>query len=121
MFDAPVCRFLTECVACGQGEEGWNRIREKFDRELRTPRMEAYEAMASRLENTIQVCRTALEGKPHLEFLFNNLCESAAITDVLACHPNPEFRSLLQDVCICMDTEGQQLLDLMDDDEEDVF
>ena len=42
--------------------------------------------------------RKALEGKPHLEFLFNGLCASRALTDVIACSPDPQFRKLFQDI-----------------------
>lgn len=97
--DKLVHHFLTDCVLVAQEDNGWEAVKERFDRELRQPRMELYENLAVWLENLIQVCRVAFEGKPHLEFLFNSLCESPAITDVLACAPNPEFRSLLQDVC----------------------
>lgn len=117
--DEPVRSFLTDCVLSAQGENGWETVKERFDRELRQPRMEAYENLAVWLGNLIQVCRAALEGKPHLEFLFNSLCESPAITDVLACNPNPEFRRLLQDVCFNPAAAERQLLELLEEEEEE--
>lgn len=117
--DVPVRRFLTDCVACSQGEDGWSRVKEKFALELHAPRMKAYEELALCLENAIRVCRAALDGKPHLEFLFNILSESAAITDVLACHPNTEFQCLLRDVYVCADSEDERLTLLFGDEEEE--
>lgn len=117
--DESVCRFLVESVNCGQVENSWELVREKFDRELRIPRQQAYDDLAVQLDNMIRVCRAALAGKPHLEFLFNNLCESPAIADVLACQSDPEFRNLLQDVCFCADTAGEQLMELLGNDEEE--
>ena len=71
--------------------------------------MKAYDTLAQQLSNLIAVCRRALEGKPHLEFLFNGLCASRAMTDVLACSPDPQFRKLFQDISFDPDASAREL------------
>ena len=62
------------------------------------PRMNAYKTLSQQISALISVCRKALEGKPHLEFLFNGLCASRALTDIISCSPDPQFRKLFQDI-----------------------
>ena len=77
---------------------GMDALKTQFDQVLKEPRMKAYDTLAQQLSNLISVCRKALADQPHLEFLFNGLCASRAMTDILACSPYPQFRKLFQDI-----------------------
>ena len=92
--DALVRQFFAECIPLAvRGDV--EQIKQKFSLQLRQPRMEAYGRLETQLANLIWVCRTALAGKPHLGFLFNGLCSSREMTDIVACSPGQEFRQLL--------------------------
>ena len=97
--DRPARCFLLDCVPyVAQASDGMEVLRCRFDRQLKEPRMQAYARLSQQLSNLIAVCRTALEGKPHLEFLFNGLCASRALADIIACSADPQFRNLLRDI-----------------------
>jgi len=114
--DIPVHRFLLDCLPLAMEEDGWERIRSRFARELKEPRTQTYAALSHTLENLIATCRAGLEGKPHLEFLFNSLCDSESLSDLLS---TPQFRALLQDVCFDNEGEALRLLELVDGPHEE--
>ena len=127
--DRPARQFLLDCalLAVSGSEE---QIKDHFNQNLRQPRMDAYSSLAAQLSNLITVCRTALEGKPHLEFLFNGLCSSQAVADIIACSPGKEFRELFQDISFHADTAAGRLMSQLrdyddtareSDDDEEVF
>lgn len=99
MKDRPARQFLLECVPhAAQTSDGMAVLKHRFDQQLKNPRMKAYQELSEQLGSLIAVCRKALEGKPHLEFLFNSLCASRALTDIIACSKDPQFRKLFQDI-----------------------
>ena len=98
MEDRPARQFLLDCVSIVAKGGGMDALKTQFDQVLKEPRMKAYDTLAQQLSNLISVCRKALADQPHLEFLFNGLCTSRAMTDVLACSPDPQFRKLFQDI-----------------------
>ena len=99
MEDRPARQFLLDCVPhVTQVSDGMAVLKRRFDQQLRNPRMKSYKELSEQLSNLIAVCRKALEGKPHLEFLFNGLCASRALTDIIACSTDPQFRKLFQDI-----------------------
>lgn len=77
---------------------GWERVKKEFAAQVREPRMEAYRRTGTAITNILTVCRKALEGQPHLEFLFNTIADSAAVLRVLAGDDFPQFKQLLRDV-----------------------
>lgn len=109
MDDRPARAFLQDCVALADGPEGMEQVKTHFAAKLRQPRQEAYQTLARQLSNLMAVCRTALAGKPHLEFLFNRLCTSRALTDVLSCSGDPQFRALFQDISFDPDASARAL------------
>jgi len=110
MEDRPAHAFLMECVPdAAQSQDGMAALKRRFDRQLKEPRMKAYGDLAHRLGNLIAVCRKALEGKPHLEFLFNGLCASRALTDIIACSDDPQFRQLYHDISFDPNASAREL------------
>lgn len=99
MEDRPARAFLLDCVPhVTKASDGMAVLKRRFDQQLKAPRMKAYKELAEQLSNLIAVCRKALGGKPHLEFLFNGLCASRALTDIIACSTDSQFRKLFQDI-----------------------
>ena len=76
----------------------WEQVKKEFAAQVREPRMEAYRRTGTAITNILTVCRKALEGQPHLEFLFNTIADSAAVLRVLAGDDFPQFKQLLRDV-----------------------
>lgn len=108
--DRPACQFLLECVPfVANTANPMAVLKRRFDQQLKAPRMEAYATLAQQLSHLILVCRKGLAGKPHLEFLFNNLCASRALTDVLACSTDTQFHQLLQDISFDPNVSAAQL------------
>ena len=108
--DRPARDFLLQCAAMDPGcPENWERSKERFRQELRAPRMEAFRRTADALSNTLAVCRRALEGQPHLEFLFNGLTDSPALLRVISQSGFPEFRELFHDVTFDPERDGLAL------------
>lgn len=108
--DRPAQSFLREC-AVGDVDQpgGWDRVRERFDIQLRQPRMEAFRRTAAAISNTLTVCRKALEGQPHLEFLFNTITDSPALLRIISQNDSPEFRELFHDVSFDPEAAGREL------------
>ena len=96
--DRPVSSFIFDCIPLSVSGSGWEDIRERFRAELAAPREAAYQKLAAQLSNLIFVCRKALEGKPHLEFLFRSLCSSAALCSIVASDPSSQFKQLFDDI-----------------------
>ena len=97
--DRPARQFLLDCVPhVTQPSGAMTILKSRFDQQLKNPRMKAYSDLSIRLSNLIAVCRKGLEGKVHLEFLFNALCASRALTDINFCSADPQFRKLYQDI-----------------------
>ena len=95
----PARQFLLDCVPhVAQVPNGMAVLKQRFDHQLKNPRMKAYSDLAAQLSNLIAVCRKGLEGQPHLEFLFNGLCASRALIDIISCSSDPQFRKLLHDI-----------------------
>jgi len=110
MEDRPARQFLLDCVPhVTQAADGMAVLKRRFDQQLKTPRMKAYRTLSEQLSNLIAVCRKALEGKPHLEFLFNGLCASRALADIIACSTDPQFRQLFQDISFDPNTSAREL------------
>lgn len=110
MEDRPARQFLLDCVPqVTQTHDGMSVLKKRFDQQLKNPRMKAYETLSDQLSNLIAVCRKALEGKPHLEFLFNGLCASRALTDIIACGSDPQFRKLFQDISFDPNASAREL------------
>ena len=109
MEDRPARQFLLDCVPHVTRNGGMEVLKQRFNQQLKDPRMKAYDTLAEQLSNLISVCRKALEGKPHLEFLFNGLCGSRALVDIIACSPDPEFRKLFQDISFDASASAQEL------------
>ena len=81
----------------------------QFRTQLRQPREEAFQKTASAVEQAIAVCRRALEGTPHLEFLLQGLCNSAPLSQILLTGDHPQFRQLYQDTCFDEEAAAQAL------------
>lgn len=96
--DRLVLRVLFEYMPLSVTENGWDLIKECFQRNLATPRKEAYQTLAAQLSNLILICRKALTGKPHLEFLFRSLCSSPALCSIVASDPTSQFKQLFHDI-----------------------
>lgn len=96
--DRPARRFLMDCVPAVAAGGGMEVLKQRFDTQLKGPRMQAYQTLAEQLSNLIAVCRSALADRPHLEFLFHSLCGSRALADVIACSSNDQFRALFRDI-----------------------
>lgn len=97
--DRPAQRFLRACVMEDvDSEGGWETVKERFHTQVRAPRMEAYRQTGEALTNMLAVCRKALEGQPHLEFLFNSLVDSTAVLKIISSDDFPQFKELLKDV-----------------------
>jgi len=110
MEDRPTRAFLLDCVPhVTQVADGMAVLKRRFDRQLKNPRMKAYADLSEQLSNLIAVCRKALEGKPHLEFLFNSLCASRALTDIIACSTDPQFRKLFRDISFDPNASAREL------------
>lgn len=110
MADRPARQFLLDCVPLvTQSADGMAVLKRRFDQSLKNPRMKVYKDLSEQLSNLIAVCRKALEGKPHLEFLFNGLCASRALTDIIACSTDPQFRKLFQDISFDPATAARDL------------
>ena len=110
MEDRPARQFLLDCVPqVTKAQDGMGVLKKCFDQQLKNPRMKTYADLAEQLSNLIAVCRKALEGKPHLEFLFNGLCASRALTDIIACSTDPQFRKLFQDISFDPNTSAREL------------
>ena len=110
MADRPARQFLLDCVPLvTQSADGMAVLKRRFDQSLKNPRMKVYKDLSEQLSNLIAVCRKALEGKPHLEFLFNGLCASRALTDIIACSTDPQFRKLFQDISFDPTTAARDL------------
>lgn len=97
--DRPAARFLVSCAAMDlNSSRGWEAVKQRFRREIRDPRMEAFRQTAGAIANSLAICRKALEGQPHLEFLFNAITDSPALLRVISQSDTPEFRELFRDV-----------------------
>lgn len=108
--DRPARDFLLRCAAMDPGaEKNWERAKERFRKEFREPRMEAFRRTAAAISNTLTVCRKALEGQPHLEFLFNAITDSPALLRVISQSDSPEFRELFHDVSFDPEAAGREL------------
>ncbi len=90
--------FLTDCAMAPACEERWEQIKRAFQREMNEPRMAAFSQVEEMMENLIAVCSVGLEGKPHLEHLFNGLCENEAVINVISASDTPHFQQLLREV-----------------------
>ena len=64
----------------------------------RAPRMEAYQRTGKAITNMLAVCRKALAGQPHLEFLFHLSTDSTAVLRILVSDDFPQFKELLTDI-----------------------
>lgn len=108
--DRPAARFLLSCAAMDlDSPEGWEAVKQRFRKEIRAPRMEAFRRTAAAVSNTLTVCRKALEGQPHLEFLFNAVTDSPALLRVISQSSSPEFRELFHDVSFDPEAAGREL------------
>ena len=96
--DRPVSSFLFECISLSASSNGWEAVKAHFRNELVSPREEAYQKLTAQLSNLILVCRKALTGKPHLEFLFRNLCSSQSLCCIVAADPDSQFKQLFDDI-----------------------
>lgn len=114
MEDRPARKFLLDCVPHVTQKGGMAVLKKRFDQQLKEPRMKAYDTLAQQLSSLISVCRKALEGKPHLEFLFNGLCASRALTDIIACSSDPQFRKLFQDISFDPAASARELENQLD-------
>ena len=114
MEDRPARQFLLDCVPLITKKGTMAALKAQFDQQLKEPRMKAYDQLASQISNLISVCRKALEDKPHLEFLFNGLCSSRAMTDILACSSDPQFRKLFQDISFDPTASARELENQLD-------
>ncbi len=90
--------FLTEHAMLPVSESKWEDIKKAFRSQINEPRLEAYGQVEAMLENLIAVCCAGLEGKPHLEHLFNSLCENTAVINVISASDTPHFKQLLNEV-----------------------
>ena len=107
--DRPVSSFLFDCIPLSVGNNGWENIRSHFHAELTAPREEAYQKLAAQLSNLILVCRKALAGKPHLEFLFRSLCSSQSLCSIVAADPISQFKQLFEDINYSRASAEQEL------------
>lgn len=96
--DRPVSHILFDYISLSVTEDSWDRIKDHFQKELAHPRKEAYQTLATQLSNLILICRKALTGKPHLEFLFRSLCSSPALCSIVASDPTSQFKQLFDDI-----------------------
>ena len=96
--DRPVSTFLFGCIPLAASGNGWEAVKAHFRSELALPREEAYQKLTQQLSNLILVCRKALAGKPHLEFLFRNLCSSQSLCCIVATDPGSQFKQLFEDI-----------------------
>ncbi len=90
--------FLTECAMAPADENRWETVKNAFQSQLNEPRLAAFAQVEEMMENLISVCRVGLEGKPHLEHLFNGLCENAAVVNVISASDAPHFKQLLSEI-----------------------
>ena len=88
---------------------GWENVKSRFRTELLAPRNVAFSNAEHAISCAIAVCRRALEGMPHLEFLFNTITDSPAMLKIISCSTSPEFKALFQDVVFDPDQAGQLL------------
>ena len=102
--------FLLRCAALDPGCPGnWEQSKHRFRTEIREPGAAAFRRTAEALSNALAVCRKALEGQPHLEFLFNAIADSPALMRVIVQSGCPEFRELFRDVNFDTETAGREL------------
>jgi len=95
--DRPAREFVNQCIMLVAKKGGLEKAKERFRTSIRQQRMDAYQKTAVAIDNTIAVCRRALAGKPHLEFLFGRLCDNPDIIRVVSGSNIPEFRQLYND------------------------
>lgn len=96
--DRPARQFLLDCVPLVTHNCSFDVLKAQFEQQLKIPRMTTYDQLAKKLSNLIAVSRKALQGKPHLEFLFHGLCSNRALTDIIACSEDTQFQKLFEDI-----------------------
>lgn len=97
--DRPAQSFLRG-LAMGEVNSlaGWEQVKTQFRDQVRAPRMEAYQRTGKAITNMLAVCRKALAGQPHLEFLFHLITDSTAVLRILVSDDFPQFKELLTDI-----------------------
>lgn len=117
--DLPARQFLEDCVPLAQAGD-WMAVREQLALKLSIPRLDALQQAVDAVEAVSYVCRTALEGKPHLEYLVNCFQESEAIAHVIGQWETPEFVALTDTYYLDPEEEGDELFrSLQDPDDPD--
>ena len=114
--DLPTRQFLNGCVPLAQAGERV-AIREQMTQQLFLPHLDALQIAGDAVEAVSFVCRKALEGKPHLEYLVNSFQSSDSIAYVIAQRETPEFAALTDTYYLDPEEESETLaraFDLMD-------
>ena len=90
-------------------------IQEQITLKLSIPRLDALQQSVDAVEATSYVCRTALDGKPHLEYLVNCFQESKAIAYVIGQSETPEFAALTDAYYLDPEEESNELFQFLQD------
>lgn len=112
--DIPARQFLEACIPLVQAGD-WMAIQEQITLKLSIPRLDALQQAVDAVEATSYVCRTALDGKPHLEYLVNCFQESKAIAYVIGQSETPEFAALTDAYYLDPEEESNELFQFLQD------
>lgn len=87
-----LCRLVPSALAPGGG---WPAVRDIFRAQIVQPCGEAFQRAGEAIANTVKICRKGLK-EDQLEFLLSGLCDSPAVTRVIARSDLPELRELFE-------------------------
>lgn len=99
--------------------EDWEAVKAAFETQCRR-RTNALQATSQSLSNTIDLCRKALAGTPHLEFLFYAIADSEPLLQVLAEVDCPQFRALVREIGADPEDMARRLEQELEQEEQDL-
>lgn len=112
--DLPARQFLESCAASAEKGADWGEIQDQVTCLMSLPSLDARQQAADAIEAVSFVCRKALVGKPHLEYLVNRLQESEPITFVIRHMDTPEFLALTEEYYLDPDEQADELSQLLE-------
>ena len=111
--DLPARQFLESCAASAEQGADWGELREQVACRMSLPSLDARQQAADAIEAVSFVCRKALAGKPHLEYLVNRLQESEPISFIIRQTDTPEFLALTEEYYLDPEEEADELTQLL--------